>query len=195
VVQTRLESELNPDLPLKRWTVEEYHRMITAGILTADDRVELLEGQIIEIVPQDPPHASVTDETTDELKALLRGRAKVRSQFPITLAPNSEPEPDIAVVRIDERRYYDRHPNPDDIYLLIEVADSTLSKDRNRKAKVYAKANILEYWILDVNERQVFVFREPQGEIYQSEQILTAAASLSPVAFPEITIEFQKLFP
>ncbi|MGF1570922.1 MAG: Uma2 family endonuclease [Nodosilinea sp.] len=92
-------ASLSPaDLPLKRWTVDDYHRMITAGILTPADRVELLGGQTVEMVPQDPPHASRLDDGGDYLKALFAQRAKVRVQLPITLAPGSEPEPDFAVV-------------------------------------------------------------------------------------------------
>ena len=145
MVQTQSNPEVKQEVQLKRWTVEEYHRLIQAEILTAEDHVELLDGYIIERVPQDLPHASITDDLSDDLKAILRGRAKVRAQLPITIAPNSEPEPDIAIVRIDQRRYRDRHPNPNDVYLIIEVADSTFRSDRTHKIKIYAKANIPEY--------------------------------------------------
>lgn len=183
------------ELSLKRWTIDEYHRMIAAGILTIDDKVELLEGQIIEMVPQDPPHASITSSFSNDLPILFAGKAWVRSQLPVTIPPDSEPEPDIAIVRIDERRYFDRHPHPEDIYLIIEVADSTLSKDRNKKARIYARANILEYWILDVKNQRVFVFRQPENEVYQTEQIFEANATLSTIAFPDIAIDLRILFP
>jgi Uma2 family endonuclease len=181
------------ELLLKRWTVANYHRMITSGVLTSDDRVELLDGQVIEMVPQDPPHASTTDEGSDYLKALFAGRAKVRAQLPVTLSDHSEPEPDIAVVRIDENRYRDRHPNPADIFLLIEIADATLKRDRTHKAKLYAQANVPEYWIVDVNQRQLIVFRDPQDGMYQSEAVLTATDRVAPLAFPDIAIELQNL--
>jgi Uma2 family endonuclease len=181
------------DLPLKRWSTDEYHRLIAAGILTPDDRVELLDGQIVEMVPQDPPHASTTDEGSDYLKALFAGLAKVRAQLPITLAPDSEPEPDIAIVRIDPNRYRERHPGPQDIFLLIEIADSTLSRDRNRKAKVYAKAGIREYWIVNIGQQQLIVLKDPQAGLYQSEQILFANAQIAPEAFPDVMISVQNL--
>jgi Uma2 family endonuclease len=181
------------DLPLKRWTTDEYHHLIRAGILTSDDQVELLDGQIIEMVPQDPPHASTTDEGSDYLKTLFAERAKVRTQLPVTLAPDSEPEPDIAIVRIDPNRYRNRHPGPEDIFLVIEIADSTLSRDRNRKAKVYAKAGILEYWIVNLNQQQLIVLKNPQAGVYQSEQILLTNAQITPDAFPEVIISVQNL--
>lgn len=186
---------MQTELSLKRWTIDEYHRMIATGILTTDDKVELLEGQIIEMVPQDPPHASITSSFSNDLPVLFAGKAWVRSQLPITIPPDSEPEPDIAIVRIDASDYFDRHPHPEDIYLLIEVADSTLSKDRKQKARIYAKANVLEYWILDVKNQRVFVFRQPENEVYQSEQIVEATATLSTIAFPEIEIDLRILFP
>jgi Uma2 family endonuclease len=181
------------DLPLKRWSVDEYHRLIAAGILTSDDHVELLDGQIVEMVPQDPPHASTTDEGSDYLKGLFAGRAKVRTQLPITLPSSSEPEPDIAVVRIDPNRYRNRHPGPEDVFLIIEIADTTLGYDRNRKAKIYAEAGIPEYWIVNLNQRQVIVYRQPQGDSYQSEQILEATDTITPLAFPEIRIELENI--
>ncbi|HBB33895.1 MAG TPA: hypothetical protein DDZ80_30010 [Cyanobacteria bacterium UBA8803] len=182
------------ELPLKRWTVEDYHRMIAAGILTTSDRVELLDGQIIEMVPQDPPHASTTSSFGNNLVILLAGKAWIRTQLPIAIAPNSEPEPDIAIVRIDAQRYRDRHPIPEDIFLLIEIADSTLRPDRTSKAQIYARAGIPEYWIVDINRRQLIVLRQPQAEAYQSEQILAANAQIAPLAFPEVVIDLEMLW-
>lgn len=182
------------DLPQRRWSVDEYHRMIAAGILTSRDRVELLDGQIIEMVPQEPPHASTTSSFGNDFVVLFAGKAWVRQQLPITIAPNSEPEPDIAVVRIDSNRYRDRHPIPEDIYLLIEVADSTLSYDRDRKAKIYAKANIPEYWVIDVKQQQVLIFRNAKGDTYQFSQVLGVKDAIAPAAFPEVVIELSHLF-
>jgi Uma2 family endonuclease len=175
------------------WTVDEYHRMIEAGILTSKDRVELLEGQIIQMSPQRPPHAATTQRASDYLKALLTDRAHVRSQLPITLS-TSEPEPDIAVVRIDPGAYGNHHPTPNEILLLIEVAHTTLESDRQEKAPIYARANIADYWILDISTHQVYIFRNPSNESYQSQIILNENAALAPLAFPEIEIPFSELF-
>jgi Uma2 family endonuclease len=186
-------SPITVGLPLKRWTVDDYHRMIAAGILTPEDRVELLDGQIIEMVPQNPPHASCIDDGGDYLKTLFASRANVRVQLPVTLTPGSEPEPDFAIVRINDNHYRDRHPDPEDVFLLIEVADATLQPDRTHKAKIYAKAGIAEYWIVDINQRQVIVLQDPQGKNYQSERVLTADDQLTPLRFPNITVELKTL--
>jgi Uma2 family endonuclease len=175
------------------WTVEEYHRMIEAGILTRDDKVELLDGQIIQMSPQRPPHAGTTQRASDYLKAILIGNAHVRTQLPITLL-TSEPEPDIAVVTIDPSGYGDHHPNSTEILLLIEVAYSTLNIDSEAKALIYAKANIADYWILDVVERQVYIFRQPTELGYQQKTIFQQDAAIAPLAFPNIEIPFVELF-
>ena len=175
------------------WTVEEYHRMIDAGILTADDKVELLEGKIIEMSPQRPPHAGTTQRSSDYLKVRLRGIAHVRMQLPITLS-NSEPEPDIAIVRIDPNAYGENHPNANDIFLLIKISYSTLNIDREEKAPIYAKANIPEYWILDISNRCGYIFRNPTESGYREEIILNGDAAIAPLAFPEIEIPFSELF-
>lgn len=191
-----VQAQPNPPLeylPQRRWTVDEYHRMIAAGILTSRDRVELLDGHIIEMVPQEPPHASTTSSFGNDFVVMFAGKAWVRQQLPITIAPNSEPEPDIAVVRTDPKRYRDCHPAPDDVYLLIEVADSTLNYDRDRKVKIYARANIPEYWIVNVNQRQLLVFREPEGDTYQVAQVLGVEDAISPVVFPEMVIKLSTL--
>ncbi|MBF2046487.1 MAG: Uma2 family endonuclease [Leptolyngbya sp. IPPAS B-1204] len=178
----------------KQWTVDDYHRMIAAGILTASDRVELLDGQIIEMNPQLPPHAATTQRAFRYLDRLLEPIAYVRMQLPITLSPKSEPEPDIAVVRIDPNEYGDRHPGPEEIFLIIEVADSTLLSDRQQKALIYAKADIPDYWILDVNTRQVLVFRDPAENGYRHQATFATNTTLAPVAFPDVAIPLNQLF-
>jgi Uma2 family endonuclease len=175
------------------WTVEEYHQMIDAGILTLEDKVELLDGKIIQMSPQKPPHAGTTQLTSDYLKQILDGIAHVRTQLPITLS-TSEPEPDIAVVQIDTHSYGNHHPGAAEIFLIIEVSYSTLDRDRGEKAKIYAKANIQDYWILDIIERQVYVFRNPTESGYQQEIIFNVDAMLKPLAFPHIQIPAAELF-
>jgi Uma2 family endonuclease len=182
-------------IQLKTWTVEEYHRMIEAGILTTDNQVELLNGQIVRMAPQNPPHASTTQQSDASLQSRFAGRAIVRVQLPITLSTSSsEPEPDIAIVKADPKRYSDRHPGAADILLLIEIADSTLERDLTEKALIYAQAGIGEYWVLDLVSRQAYVFREPTVEGYQSQQISPVGGAVSPIAFPDLTISFQELF-
>jgi Uma2 family endonuclease len=180
---------------LRLWTVDEYHRMIEAEILTEEDKVELLEGEILAMSPQKPPHAATTDYASEYLNSLLVGLAKVRVQLPVTLCPNSEPEPDIAVVRIDRRNYFNGHPTPDDIFLLVEVADTTLNKDLNVKAPAYGKVNIPEYWVLDLNTRQVYVFREPNSKGYAQKFTLDETQTLRLFVFEDVEITVKDLFP
>ncbi len=187
--------ELAIETKLHLWTVDDYHHMIATQILTTESKVELLEGQIIEISPQLPPHAATTQRAWKYLNRILAGKADIRIQLPVTLRPNSEPEPDIAVVRIDPREYIGAHPTPDDIFLLIEVADSTLSRDRKKKSRTYAKAKIPEYWVLDVISLKVYVFRKPGKDGYVQESVLDTDTTLSLVAFPEIKVEIKQLFP
>lgn len=153
---------------------------------------------------KNPPHAATTLCASDYLKrwrsppqASLAEVALVRVQDPIQLSQYSEPEPDIAVVRIDARKYINHHPAPNEIFLLIEVADTTLDTDRKQKAPLYANGGIADYWILDVNQRQVFVFREPVLEGYNQQLILQEDATLSLIAFPEIEIHIHisQMFP
>ncbi|MEM9213182.1 MAG: Uma2 family endonuclease [Cyanobacteria bacterium P01_F01_bin.150] len=187
-------------LPQRRWTVEDYHQMIAAGILDKGDRqrhsraehVELIDGYILEKLPQGPPHASTTSSFGNEFVLLFAGKAWIRQQLPLIISPNSEPEPDIAVVRIDKNRYRDRHPTPQDVYLLIEVSNSTLKFDRQQKAQLYAQVNIPEYWIVDVKKRQVWIMRNPQGGEYQSQILLGIQDSIEPIALPSIVIQLSE---
>ncbi|QLE55883.1 Uma2 family endonuclease [Nostoc sp. TCL26-01] len=180
---------------IRLWNVEEYHRMLETGIITADERVELIEGQVMPMSAKNPPHAATTLCASDYLKRLLAEVALVRVQDPIQLNQYSEPEPDIAVVHLDPRKYLDHHPTPNEVFLLIEVADSSLETDRQQKAPLYAKSGIAEYWILDVNQHQVYVFREPGMGGYNQEFILDEDATLSLLAFPDVEVQISQLFP
>ncbi|AGY59206.1 Uma2 family endonuclease [Gloeobacter kilaueensis] len=180
---------------LRPWTIEEYHRLIAAGILTSDDQVELLAGQIVQMSPQYPPHAATTQRTFNYLSRLLGDRAFLRMQLPITLLPASEPEPDIAVVKSDPGEYADRHPTAADIFLLVEVADTTLARDRTQKAAIYARAGVADYWILNVNQKQVYLLRQPAGDTYTQISTWVSGAALSPLLFPDVSIDVSALFP
>lgn len=148
--------------PLHRFQVEQYEKMIEAGVLTSGDRVELIEGIVVQKMTQHPPHAAAIDYTLDALRPLLPEGWRLREQKPIKLS-DSEPEPDLVVVRGPRQRYDARHPGPRDIALLIEVADTSLDGDRQDKGRMYARARIPVYWIINLNERQVEVYTEPKG--------------------------------
>ncbi|MBD2514152.1 Uma2 family endonuclease [Nostoc sp. FACHB-973] len=184
-----------PTLKLRLWTVEEYHRMAEAGIFGADERVELLEGKIIWMIAKGTAHRSAVGRTDYLLKNRLGNRAWVSIQDPVRLNERSEPEPDIAVVKIDPLDYADHHPTPTEIYLIIEVADSSLKLDCETKAKAYSQAGIRDYWVLDVVSRQLRVFREPTQDGYQSEVILVEDATISPLEFPDLSIVVLEMLP
>jgi Uma2 family endonuclease len=146
-----------------RLTVEQYHEMIRAGILTEDDPVELLEGWLISKMPKNPPHRVATRLTTKALERIVPAGWYVDQQEPITTR-TSEPEPDVVVVRGDTRDYLDRHPGPRDLAMVVEVADTTLERDRTLKKRLYAAAEIPLYWIVNLIEQQVEVYTQPTGE-------------------------------
>lgn len=175
---------------LAQWSVDDYHRMIDAGILV-DRRVELLAGEILEMSPETPLHYTITTLCADYLRELLRGQAYVRFNGPITLS-TSEPEPDIAIVRLPATQYHDRHPHPQDIFWLIEVANSSLQTDLTLKAVLYAQAGILEYWVLDLTTRSLHRFCHPQADRYTQVDCVTTG-SIVPLAFPTIAIEIDRL--
>ena len=173
---------------LAKWSVDDYHRMIQAGILS-DRRVELLAGEIVEMSPETPIHYSTAKRGAKYLEELLAGRADVRFNGPITLS-TSEPEPDIAIVRPDA--YSDRHPEPQDIFWLVEVAKTSLKQDLEIKAAIYAAAEIQEYWVLNLAAKHVVVFRCPQNGQYITVQIIERG-TITPLAFSDIPVSVERL--
>src|ERR1700751_3466297 len=137
----------NP-VPRHRLTVEEYHRLGEVGILGNEDRVELLDGQLVDMSPIGPRHALAVDALNELLLMAVAGRAGVRVQNPIELDGRTELHPDVAVVRRPWRGHPNAHPRPGDIFLLIEVADTSLETDRGAKLELYANAGIQEFWIV-----------------------------------------------
>ena len=180
---------------LRKWTVKEYHKLGEIGIFNPEERVELIEGNIIKISAKGTGHACATRRTASLLHNLVGNQAAVYNKSPIALDDDSEPEPDIAVVRIDAFDYATHHPTPSEVYLIIEVADSSLTFDREIKAKIYARSGIADYWVLNVGDRQLHVFREPAVDGYQSEVILGETASISPIEFPAFNIAIQAMLP
>ncbi|WP_414754397.1 Uma2 family endonuclease [Anabaena sp. CCY 9910] len=182
-------------LQLRLWTVEEYHRMAEAGIFGADERVELLEGKIIWMIAKGTAHRSAVGRTDYLLKNILGERAWVSIQDPIKLNDRSEPEPDIAVVKIDPLDYADHHPTPSEVYLIIEVADSSLKLDCVTKSQAYSQAGITDYWVLDVINRQLQVFRQPTPQGYESKVVLAEDATIAPLEFPDLQIAVLDMLP
>jgi Uma2 family endonuclease len=174
-----------------KWTIQDYHQTIETGLLN-ERKVELICGEIIEMSPEGAPHSSYCGEIGEYLRKILGDRAKVREAHPITLSNNSEPEPDLAIVRTRSTLYRDRHPYPEDIFWLVEIANSTLAKDIGMKKDLYANAGIKEYWVLNLPESVLVVFRDLAISGYQSTTSFTTGM-ISPLAFPDISIDIQQL--
>lgn len=151
-----------PPMPIYRFTVEQYHTMIEAGILTTDDHVELLEGWIVPKMPHKPPHDGTIWLLQTQLLPVLPKKWILRIQSAITTS-DSEPEPDLAIARGPGKLYLTEHPRPQDIGVLIEVSDTTLLTDRGPKLRLYAAAKIPCYWIVNLLESQIEVHTQPKG--------------------------------
>ena len=151
-----------PSEQIFQLSIDQYHQMIRAGILTDDDPIELLDGWLVYKMPKNRQHTIATRRTRDVIERLLPPGWYVDSQEPIT-TQESEPEPDVCVIRGALEDYPDRHPGPGDIALLVEVSDTTLERDRGFKKRLYAQASIPVYWIVNLQDRHVEVYTQPSG--------------------------------
>jgi Uma2 family endonuclease len=172
--------------PLRR---EEYERMVAAGFFR-DERVELLRGVVIEMSPQNTPHADLIEGLTQLLLPPLVGRANVRVQLPFAAGDDSMPEPDLAIVTAGRHM----HAHPDRAFLIIEVADSSLRLDRQEKAEIYARAGVPEYWVVNVAERIIERHAEPAGGTYARITPFRRGETLSPLAFPDVELRVDDVF-
>jgi Uma2 family endonuclease len=154
-------------------TVDDYHKMGEAGILCEDDRVELIEGELIDMAPIGSDHAGKVIQLNALLGVLLAGRALLSPQNPIRLGEYSEPQPDMTILRLRDDFYRTAHPRPEDVLLVIEVADTTVLYDRNVKIPLYARHSIPEVWLIDLQKKQVEIYRQPSSDGYR--QILRPA--------------------
>lgn len=179
-------------LMTKTWTLDEYHRLVDEGILD-DQPVELLSGEIVVMSPEGEPHAAIGTDAAEYLMYLLEQRAQVRQAKPISLpAVNSEPEPDLAIVRRLGPEYRDHHPFPENVFWLVEYANTSLSKDLDAKKRLYAAAGILEYWVVNLRDMTVVVFRDPGAATYRTEQTLVSGV-IHPLAFPDLAVSVSRL--
>lgn len=163
---------MSAEIQYQRFNVEQYYKMAEVGILNSRDRVELINGGIIKLNPIRSPHASMVDKLSDFLFGDLRGKAIIRVQSAISINEYSEPEPDFCILKKKEDWYESGHPKPKDVYFLIEVSDSTLKKDRKLKLALYAESKIEEYWIVNLPDQQIEIYRKPSGKRYKEKEIL-----------------------
>lgn len=176
--------------PRHRFTVDEYYKLAEAGILTENDRVELIEGDIVEMTPIGIRHAVTVDRGNDALRTALGGRARVRVQNPIHLADDTEPQPDLTVCA--PREYADSHPTPADIFVLVEIADSEVRRDR-AKLLVYARASVRELWLVDLTTDTIEVHREPAPDGYRLVRRVLRGETLTVEAFPDVHIPVTEI--
>jgi Uma2 family endonuclease len=180
---------------VKYWTVQDYHRMSEMGFLTPEERTELINGQIVLMASKGAPHVTSLHLLANELRDQLGNTALVRTQDPIQLDDWLEPEPTLVIARGTVSDYADRHPRPSNIELVVEVADSTLKQDCEIKDKLYAQAGITDYWVLDLKNRQLHVFRNPTPTGYTSHLILTEPNQIAPLSFPSLTLSLTAILP
>ena len=177
----------------RRWSRDQYDRMVETGILGPDERVELIHKEILTMSPQKSGHATGVQLAGDALRAMFGRGFVVCTQLLLALGGESEPEPDVAVVAGSPRDFRDAHPAT--ALLIVEVAEASLEFDRGAKRSLYAGAGIREYWIVALQTRQLEVYREPSGSDYRERQVLRANDSVAPLARPQLSLRVADLLP
>jgi Uma2 family endonuclease len=185
---------------VRRWTRQEYDRMVEAGVFPPGERVELIDGEVLAMTPQGSAHATALLLAEDALRKAFDAGTHVRVQLPLALDPSSEPEPDVTVVRGSPRDYRDAHPSA--ALLVVEVADTTLPYDREQKGSLYARAAVADYWIVNLVDRVLEVYRDPgplsqsrYGWGYRTVEHYSAGESVSPLASPHARVPVADLLP
>lgn len=179
---------------LKRlFTVEEYHRMVPAGILTEDDRAELIEGEIVEMAPIGSRHAACVDRLNHRFTRQLGPDVIARVQNPICLGEHSEPQPDVTLLRPRADFYARAHPGPEEVLLLVEVAETSPEYDRDVKLPLYARAGIAEVWLVVLSEEGIEIYRQPSSQGYGEVRRVGRGGSLAPLAFPELVLAVDEV--
>ncbi len=178
----------------RKLSAEQFERMGQTGILGPDARVELIEGEMIEMAPIGSRHAAAVDFLSMHFARAVGDAALVRTQNPLRLSDDSEPQPDLVLLRPKGDRYRTGHPRPEDVLLLIEVADTTLAFDRETKLPLYAKHGVPEVWILDLDTRQLEIYREPSPGGYRRRLERRETESIAPTALPTVALQVGALF-
>jgi Uma2 family endonuclease len=173
-----------------KWSIEKWHELVDLGVLEGQ-QVELLEGELVEMSPEGIPHRNTNHKVVKYLRKLLEDRAEIFEAHPITL-DNSEPEPDVSIVRLPESIYDSHHPYAEDIYWLIEIANLTLAKDLSQKTVIYARNGIPEYWVIDLVNKKLIVHTQPSQDNYL-QVVEYKSGMVTPQAFAEIIINLDNL--
>ena len=181
------------DAQIHKYTAAEYQVMGETGILTGDDRVELIDGEIVLVPPIGSSHQETVDELTEFFVTRFSGLARVRVQGPVRVGEGGEPEPDVTLLRRRPESYRSVHPGPSDVLLAVEVSDTTLRYDRNTKVPYYAFHGIAEVWLVNLREDVIEVYREPSGGAYLQVTQARRGETLSPQAFPDVALPVEDL--
>lgn len=181
------------DMPLAQINTDTYHAMVSAGIFSEDDKIELINGYLIKKMSIGSKHGSTVTRLARLLIKQLDDQAVVTIQNPITINEFSEPEPDVVVAKPQDDFYADGHPTPKDILLLIEVADTSLAFDRNAKIPLYAAADVPEAWLVDLIANEITVFRKPEGAVYRESEVFKSGQSIPLPGFAEASIAVSDL--
>ncbi|MEL7074324.1 MAG: Uma2 family endonuclease [Cyanobacteria bacterium J06648_1] len=184
----------------KIFTIDEYHRLVDLGFFTENDRIELIRGEIVEIAPKRTPHSVCNSLLWKQLYELVGKLAEIRVQEPITLSSSSEPEPDVVIAKKKDDNYLAAHPTVEDIILIIEISDSTLKYDREIKLSLYAEAGINNYWIINLVDHNLEVYRNPFSSDknqfgYRNKSIILPSEEIDIPGFLDITFELTTIFP
>ena len=190
MVAQPVERSIN-QVEVRRFTVEEFQRLISLGVLPEDERVELVEGTIVAMSPINVPHVLAVNQLTRLLGAQVGDRAILSIQNPVRLGQFTMPQPDVALWRRQPDGYRGRLPDPDDLLLVIEVADSSTEYDRGGKAALYAAAGVEEYWVVNLPAQVVEVYRQPREGSYRAIMRLTAGDNAVVGAFPDVVIPVE----
>ena len=176
-----------------RFTVADFYRMAEVGIFHEDSRVELIDGEIIDMVPIGPRHVRGVNHLTQSLVIGIDGRAIVSIQNPIRISEHNEPQPDATLLRHRDDDYSTGLAAPEDVLLVVEVADSSVEYDRQTKARLYANAGIPDYWIHDVGRDHLLVHRDPTDAGYATTRVYRRGERISPLAFPDLVIRVDDI--
>lgn len=182
-----------PQLQRKLLNLSDYHKMIEVGILTQSDKVELINGEILHMSPIGTKHTATVNRI-NKLFSSSFPELIVQVQGPVQIPPNSEPEPDVILLRPKANFYEDALPMPNDVYLVVEVADSSLEFDQEVKLKLYAKAGITEYWIANIPKKQLEIYRDPFQDSYRHRTLAFIGESVSCLQFPDKLIDVKDIF-
>jgi Uma2 family endonuclease len=181
-------SGMRTPLAPRRWSIEEYHRMAAAGILGEDDRVELLDGEIVEMSPIGSVHAAAVRSLARHIQRAAGEHCLVSVQDPIRLPPASEPQPDLALLRLRDDLYRSELPAAGDVLVVIEVADSSVAVDRRVKLPLYARAGIAEAWLVDLSGSTLEVWLDPTEQGYTTRRIFRSGETVVATAMPDLEV-------